>query len=94
MKIEVNYYKIGELEEYLAANATHKSCVQSLMKACYRTVGIVHFYTLTTLSEEEYEGKMDSNGQVMNPYKLKCWTLKVGASVVDAAAMVDIHIAR
>jgi len=85
---------IGELEEYWAANATHKSCVNSLMKACYRAVGILHFYTLTTLSEDEYDGKMDSNGQKIDPYRLKCWTLKVGSSVVDAAAMVDIHIAR
>lgn len=80
----------------MAANATHKSCVHSLMKACYRTVGIIHFYTLSSVqADDEPDGVMIAGQQQEEePYRLKCWTLKMGGSVVDAAAMVDIHIAR
>ena len=51
---------LGRLLEYYALNQTHKSCISAVMRAVYRAVGIVQFYTVTLpennlLSEEGEE---------------------------------------
>ena len=48
---------LGRLLEYYALNQTHKSFISAVMRAVYRAVGIVQFYTVTLpennlLSEE------------------------------------------
>lgn len=114
----------GQLEEYLAANETHRSCVGAVIQACYRTLGLIVFYTAVLPSDgrgddgddgsssisgsvqggrssqgggdsAEFAG-MESQGMKNDRShgRLKCWMIRLGATIVEAAAMIDINIAR
>eukprot|EP01036_Dinobryon_divergens_P026346 gene26346-34980_t len=82
--------KTGQLSDYYALNQTHKSCITALMRAVYRAVGVIQFYTVTL---------PDNNNLLSNEgsgckSSVKCWNIQLGGTILEAAAIIDTNISR
>lgn len=50
----------GTLDEYFRANPSHESCIKKLMRACFRSMEVIHFYTCSENEVKTYCLRQDT----------------------------------
>lgn len=84
------YEHDGRLEEYQSVNATHASAVPIIIHQIHDALQIIHFYVITENASQEHLVMKDTTDRA----QIKVYQIRQGKSIIEAAEMVDVKVAR